>query len=142
MCATWCRPCHAYSATFFSSRVGKLRVRDKLMGSLHWTGEEQVLNVGCGSALALIGAAKRLTTGHATGIDIWSAGDLSTNWSDTVAANASAEGVLDRVKLRTGDARDFPFPSASFDTVVSMTAIHNIKDPAELQAALREMLRV
>ncbi len=77
MCATWCRPCHAYSATFFSSRVGKLRVRDSLMGSLHWTGEEQVLDVGCGSGFALIGAAKRLTTGHATGVDIWSAEDLS-----------------------------------------------------------------
>ena len=140
----WWGSCWLLTATimFGSSRVGKLRVRDRLMGSLHWTGEEQVLDVGCGSCLALIGAAKRLTTGHATGVDIWSAEDLSTNWPDTAAANASAEGVLDRVQLRTGDARDLPFPSASFDTVVSMTVIHNIKDPAERQTALREMLRV
>ncbi len=123
----WWGSCRLLTATilFGSSRVGKLRVRDRLMGSLHWTGEEQVLDVGCGSGLALIGAAKRLTTGRATGVDIW-----------------SAEGVLDRVKLRTGDARDLPFPSASFDTVVSMTVIHRIKDPAERQTALREMLRV
>ena len=50
--------------------------------------------------------------------------------------------MLYRVQLRTGDARDLPFPAASFDTVVSMTATHNIKDSAERQTALREMLRV
>ena len=127
---------------FWSSRIGKLRVRDRLIASLHWTGAEQVLDVGCGSGLALIGAAKRLTTGRAIGIDIWSAEDLSANKLDTAAANARAEGVLDRVQLRTGDARDLPFPSASFDTVISMTAIHNIKDLAERETALGEMLRV
>lgn len=127
---------------FWSSRIGKLRVRDRLIGSLYWTGKEQVLDVGCGSGLALIGAAKRLTSGRAIGIDIWSADDLSTNRPETAAANARAEGVLDRVQLRTGDARDLPFPAASFDTVVSMTVIHNIKNPVERETALDEMLRV
>ncbi|MEO8130185.1 MAG: class I SAM-dependent methyltransferase [Bryobacteraceae bacterium] len=127
---------------FWSSRVGKLRVRDRLIGSLHWTGAEQVLDVGCGSGLALIGAAKRLTSGRAIGIDVWSTEDLSTNKPDTAAANALAEGVIDRVQLHTGDARDIPFPSASFDAVISMTAIHNIGDPTERETALGEMLRV
>ena len=35
---------------FWSSRVGKLRVRDRLMGSFRWTGEEQVLDVGAAAA--------------------------------------------------------------------------------------------
>src|SRR3954452_14629540 len=64
---------------FWSSRVGKLRVRESLLDSLRWSGQENVLDVGCGSGLALIGAAKRLKTGRAIGIDIWSTDDLTGN---------------------------------------------------------------
>src|SRR3954467_8737442 len=55
---------------YWSSRVGKLRVRDRMLDSLRWTGQDNVLDVGCGSGLALIGAAKRLKTGRAIGVDI------------------------------------------------------------------------
>jgi SAM-dependent methyltransferase len=127
---------------FWSSRIGKLRVRDRLLDSLRWTGKEQVLDVGCGRGLALIGAAKRLTTGRAIGVDVWSEQDLSANNLDATVANARFEGVLERVQLKTGDARDLPFPSECFDTVISMTAIHNIKHPGEREEAIAEMLRV
>jgi cyclopropane fatty-acyl-phospholipid synthase-like methyltransferase len=50
-----------------------------LLDRIEWTGQEEVLDVGCGRGLMLIGAAKRLTTGKATGIDIWQAEDLSGN---------------------------------------------------------------
>jgi cyclopropane fatty-acyl-phospholipid synthase-like methyltransferase len=42
-------------------------------------GDETVLDVGYGRGLHLIGAAKRLTTGKAPGVDIWQAEDLSGN---------------------------------------------------------------
>jgi arsenite methyltransferase len=127
---------------FWSSRVGKIHTRERLLGSLRWTGAELVLDVGCGRGLALIGAAKRLTTGHAVGVDVWSTHDLSSNDPDATAANARAEGVLDRIQLKTGDACDLPFPGESFDIVVSMTAIHNIKAPDDREKALSEMWRV
>ena len=51
--------------------VGKFRARDALLNAVRGGGDEQVLDVGCGHGLMLIGAAKRLSSGHATGIDIW-----------------------------------------------------------------------
>ena len=42
----------------------------------HLTGDEKVLDVGCGRGLLLIGAAKRLKSGKATGIDVWDASVL------------------------------------------------------------------
>jgi cyclopropane fatty-acyl-phospholipid synthase-like methyltransferase len=44
-----------------------------------WKGDEAVRDVGCGHGLMLVGAARRLTTGKATGIDIWQAEDLTGN---------------------------------------------------------------
>src|SRR5262245_42175976 len=61
----------------WESKVGKLRGREQLLSRVAWTGHEQVLDVGCGRGLMLIGAAKRLTDGKAIGIDIWQAEDLS-----------------------------------------------------------------
>jgi SAM-dependent methyltransferase len=126
----------------WSSRVGKFRVRDRLLGGIAWRGDEQVLDIGCGRGLALIGAAKRLETGRAVGIDLWSRTDLSGNTPDATWANARAEGVGGRIAIETGDARALPFPDASFDVVVSMTAIHNIKGKAGRRQAIAEAVRV
>src|SRR2546426_1127698 len=46
----------------YSSKVGKLRARERLLNRISWTGGEQVLDVGCGRGLMLIGVARRLTT--------------------------------------------------------------------------------
>jgi cyclopropane fatty-acyl-phospholipid synthase-like methyltransferase len=63
----------------WDSKVGKLWARDRLLDGLELRGDETVLDVGCGRGLLLIGAAKRLTTGKAPGVDIWQAEDLSGN---------------------------------------------------------------
>ena len=57
-------------------KYGKFRHRDFMLGMYAWRGDEQVLDVGCGRGLLLAGAARRLTSGHATGIDIWSNVDM------------------------------------------------------------------
>ena len=57
----------------WSSRVAKLKLRDRVLDAITWRGDEKVLDVGCGPGLMLIGAAKRLKSGKATGIDIWRA---------------------------------------------------------------------
>jgi ubiquinone/menaquinone biosynthesis C-methylase UbiE len=56
--------------------------------------------------------------------------------------NAIAEGVRERVELVDADARCLPFPSSSFDLVVSNLAIHNIRDADERRQALSEAVRV
>jgi ubiquinone/menaquinone biosynthesis C-methylase UbiE len=75
-------------------------------------------------------------------VDIWSERDQSGNSADATAANARAEGVNDRVKVDTGDARKLPYSANSFDAVVSSVALHNIADSADRETAVREMWRV
>ena len=65
-----------------SSRVVKIKVSERIIDSMPWRGDEKVLDVGCGRGLFLIGAAKSLTTGKATGVDIWQSEDLSNNTGD------------------------------------------------------------
>jgi len=125
-----------------SSLVSKKRVRDRLVAALALSGSERVLDAGCGLGLALIGCAKKLTTGKAVGIDLWAAKDLSNNNLEATRANAAAEGVADRIEVQTGDITRLPFSDESFDVVVSMTVIHNIPSPAARDRALRELVRV
>lgn len=125
-----------------SSLVLKQRVRDRLLAELALVGDERVLDAGCGLGLALIGCAKKLTTGKAVGIDLWAAKDLSNNNPEATRTNAVAEGVADRIEVETGDITKLPFPDASFDVVVSMTVIHNIPSREARDQALRELVRV
>jgi arsenite methyltransferase len=126
----------------WGSRVGKLRLRDRLLDELHLGGGETVLDVGCGRGLLLVGAARRLPVGRALGIDLWRAGDLSGNAAEQTLANARAEGVADRVELRTGDMRALPFDDDSVDMAVSNLAIHNVPGAEGRRAAVREIARV
>jgi ubiquinone/menaquinone biosynthesis C-methylase UbiE len=130
------------SIMIWYSYDGKLRMRESLLNLIHWRGDEQVLDVGCGRGLMLIGAAARLKTGKAIGIDVWQSVDLSGNSRQATLANARVAGVADRVEVRTGDAREMPFPNASFDVVLSTTVLHNISDVAGRERAVREIARV
>jgi SAM-dependent methyltransferase len=125
-----------------SSLVSKKRVCDRLISALALSGHEQVLDAGCGRGLALIGCAKKLTTGKAIGIDLWAAKDQSGNTPEATLANAAVEGVADRVEVKTGDITKLPFADASFDAVISMIVIHNIPSRQARDEALRELVRV
>ena len=125
-----------------SSQVGKLAMRDRLLDKIPWTGDEKVLDVGCGRGLLLIGAAKRLKKGRATGIDIWDPADLSGNKLEAAVDNARAEGVADRVKVENGNAVKLTYGDKSYDVVLSSLTVHNIPDATGRAQALREMLRV
>ena len=127
---------------FFGSRYGKIQAREQLLNRLEWRGDERVLDVGCGRGLLLVGAARRLTTGSAVGVDIWQAADLSGNRPDAPLRNADAEGVRARVSVETADMRRLPFPDGTFDVVVSRAAIHNLPSASDRAAAIREIARV
>ena len=124
-----------------SSLVSKQRVRDRLVAALALSGSEQVLDAGCGRGLALIGCAKKLTTGRAIGIDLWSR-DLSGNRPEGARDNAAVEGVADLVEVETGDITRLPFADGAFDAVISMTVIHNIHPQGMRDQALSELVRV
>jgi ubiquinone/menaquinone biosynthesis C-methylase UbiE len=126
----------------YDSKIGKVREREEYLDKIAWRGDERVLDVGCGLGLFLIGAAKRLSTGRAVGIDKWQQEDLSGNHAAGTLDNATIEGVADKVEVHTGDARKLPFADASFDVVLSSMALHNIYNAGERQTAVREIARV
>jgi len=125
-----------------ASKYGKFRIRDALMSRIAWRGDERVLDIGCGHGLLLVAAAKRLTTGRAIGIDIWSQVDQGDNHPENTVRNARIEGVADRVEIRDGDARKLDFPDDYFDVVVSSLALHNIREKSGRDQAIREIIRV
>jgi SAM-dependent methyltransferase len=126
----------------YDSKIGKVREREQYLDKIAWRGDERVLDVGCGLGLFLIGAAKRLSTGRAVGIDKWQQEDLSGNNAAGTLNNAMIEGVADKVEVHTGDARKLPFDDASFNVVLSSMALHNIYNAGERQTAVREIARV
>lgn len=121
---------------------GKFRHRTRILDKVAWKGSEHVLDVGTGRGLLLLGAAHRLTTGHATGIDIWNAEDLSGNGPEALKANIAIEGVAGRTTILSEDARAMSFPDATFDVVLSNLCLHNIYQQPGRAQACAEIARV
>jgi arsenite methyltransferase len=140
----------AYGAFFLANAIsflytttrGKVQVWEEVLDELQLRGDERVLDMGCGRGAVLTAVAKRLKTGRATGVDLWSTHDQSGNARDVTMRNASLEGVFDRVEIETGDMRALPFADGTFDVVVSSLAIHNIPSHAARAQAIAEAWRV
>jgi cyclopropane fatty-acyl-phospholipid synthase-like methyltransferase len=129
-------------AMFASSRYAKLSLREHLLDAVKLRGDERVLDVGCGRGLLLIGAAKRLSSGKAIGLDLWIQADQLHNGRAAALGNAALEGVDTRVTIQDGDMRAMPFENASFDVVVSSLAIHNVPTQEGRRRSISEIARV
>jgi SAM-dependent methyltransferase len=79
---------------------------------------------------------------EAVGVDLWKASDQSGNAAAATWRNADAEGVADRVEVKTGDIAALPLADASFDVVLSNAVIHNIKGAKQRNKAIDEAVRV
>lgn len=119
----------------WSSRVAKFQIRDQILDSIQLQGDERVLDVGSGTGMMLIGAAKRLKSGRATGVD----------FSDSIEAakqNAKLEGVADKIRIDSGNPAKLVYPDGHCDAVVSVLALHQIAEEDERRQLVREMFRV
>jgi arsenite methyltransferase len=123
-------------------KFGKFRHRDFILAFHAWRGDEQVLDVGCGRGLLLCGAAKLITTGHSTGIDIWSTVDMRGNAQSATQHNIDLEDLTEKCTLISAGAQKMPFPDAHFDVIVSNLCLHNIYDAPTRHKALDEIIRV
>jgi arsenite methyltransferase len=124
------------------AKYGKFGHRDRLLALHAWRGDEQVLDVGTGRGLLMIGSAKRLTTGRSIGIDIWRTEDLSGNAAAATKRNIELENVEDRCEIREMPTEAMQFPDNTFDVVVTNLCLHNISDGATRAKACREIVRV
>ncbi len=89
----------------------------------------RVADVGCGTGWSAIAIARGFPKAQVTGID------LDAPSIATARANASAEGVDDRVTFEQRDAAD-PALAGGFDLVCAFETIHDMTDPV---GALRVM---
>lgn len=127
---------------FFYGIRGKFVMRDFMLDKIKWKGNENVLDVGTGRGLFMIGAAKHLTTGKSIGIDIWNEEDLSGNTVENAYKNAGLEHVSDKVEIKNEDVRQMSFANDSFDVVFSMYCLHNIEEKSQQEKACFEIARV
>jgi arsenite methyltransferase len=126
-------------AGIWSSRIGKLKLRDKVLSKISFKGSEKILDIGCGRGLLLIEAAKIIPGGTAIGVDLWLGNIEYKNSPQMVLDNAIFEGVSDKVEVITADALTLPFDDSSFDTVMTSLMMHHV---ADTNKALHEMIRV
>ena len=91
---------------------------------------EEVLDIACGTGVVTRLAARNVTPGHVTGLDL-NAGMLA------VARSVSSEGVP--INWMEGSALDLPFPPDRFDVVLCQLGLQFFPDQPR---ALREMRRV
>lgn len=124
------------------SLYGKFKHRDKMLRLINWQGNEQVLDIGTGKGLLMIGAAKKLTTGRSVGIDIWNDEDLTGNNIENALENAAIEGVKDKIDIKNENAMQMSFGDNSFDVVLTNQCLHNIYNKDGRNTACKEIARV
>ncbi len=89
---------------------------------------DRILDIGCGKGFLLHEFNRAVPGVEITGLDI---------------SAYAIEHAMDDVKphLQLGNATQLPFPDKSFDLVVSINTLHNLRLP-DLDKALREIERV
>lgn len=128
--------------SIWTSRVGKLQVRDQILSWANLQAHETVLDVGCGRGLLAIGCAMQTPQAWVVGLDRWRQWDQWAISASNMLANAKQAGVQDKIAVISADARSIPCADASFSCVVSSLVIHNLSRRADRRQAIREMYRV
>jgi len=93
------------------------------------SGDEQVLDVGCGNGLHLAELARRAHRGAVHGMDL-SPGMLEAARSKVASAS-----------LLVGDAQRLPFVDGSFDRVLAMHMLYHVPDRDLALSEIRRSLR-
>lgn len=105
-----------------------LAVAQRMAAHYHLKPGARILDVGCGKGFLLHEFTRTVPGAQIAGIDV---------------SRYALEHAMDEVKpfLREGNATSLPYPDKSFDLVVSINTLHNLRLP-ELGQALKEIERV
>lgn len=126
----------------WSSKNGKIQLASKMLDDLKWSGNEKVLDVGCGRGLLAILAARKIPQGNSVGIDIWSQEDLGENTIEAANENAQIENVAERVRFEDGDVMDLRYGPNVFDKIVSSFCLSSLKSSNDRRKALIQLLKL
>jgi arsenite methyltransferase len=124
------------------AKFGKFKHRDRILNLHDWKGNEQVLDVGTGLGLLMIGVAKKLTTGKSVGIDIFNTYDLSNNSIEQTKVNVELENVENRVEILKENILKTTFKDNSFDVILSNLCLHNLYKIEERKKGCIEIYRI
>lgn len=94
---------------------------EHMAASLGLRGDEQVLDVACGTGHASLAIAKKLKTGRVTAVD------FSSGMLDQARKKASALGIR-TVEFLERDMRDLGFPADLFDVAICAFGIFFVED--------------
>ena len=109
--------------------------RDRLMELLRPTPGERVLDIGCGSGAFCRELAPRVAPGGSVvGIDYASA-------AIDIARRLSACADRSVLTFAEADGHDLPFAAASFDAAVCVSVLGFCRNPAQVLAEARRVLR-
>ncbi|MBN2150609.1 MAG: class I SAM-dependent methyltransferase [Candidatus Lokiarchaeota archaeon] len=93
----------------------------------------KVLDVGCGPGRLALMIAEGSAKNDVTGVD------YSPAMVSIASKKAREAGVADRLHFKEGDVLSLPFPSGTFDAVISSFSVH---EWPSLEVAIDEVLRV
>ena len=106
------------------------------------SGSGRVLDAGAGSGRGTLMVLLSRPQSTVVALDIFSEGyGIEDNTPRRLRANAARAGVADRLEVVTGDMREMPLPTASFDAVVSAYAIDHLSREG-ISRSLGEVRRV
>ena len=130
------------AALYWSSQQGKVSEMTKLISDIPWGGNEVVLDIGCGRGLGMVLAGKRLENGMSVGIDVWQRSHLWGNDPASIWANATKEGIRDKVFALKADPGTLPFADSSVDVILSALSFHRLIREKDRIVAFSEIARV
>jgi SAM-dependent methyltransferase len=106
------------------------------------SGSGRVLDGGAGSGRATVAVLLARPGSTVAALDIYRDGfGIDGNTPDRLRHNATRAGDANRLEVVTGDLRQMPFPSASFDAAVSAYVIDHLSRDGVAQS-LSEIARV
>lgn len=124
------------------SKFGKFKHRERILKLHQWKGDENVLDVGTGLGLLMIGAAKKLNEGKSYGIDIFDKYDLSGNTIEQTKNNIHLENVDAKTEIISENILKTSFDDNHFDVIVSNLCLHNLYKEDERHQACDEIYRI
>lgn len=88
------------------------------LGFLTFSGNEKVLDIGCGGGETLSRMAEKITSGHLVGADV---SDISVEMSTERNRDSISSGKMEIIKA---SAEELPFPDNTFDIITTVESFY------------------